>query len=227
MGITLIQGLGDISKELGESTTNQSTNRITHFGDAVQWFFGERKWPFSIKKDTSLVTIASTTEYTVPAGVKAIWREPGAIKEITVGTVTSSNKPFKPIDWEQRADPRFDSKNNFYLDPEETKIYFKKDLGAAGQTITIYYWHIPARLTDVSDVTTTIPIPDRYRKPLGTLGAAFVQWSRYLETAGNRLFNLYQRMVSSVASQQTERHSQKPMSFPHYLQWRGFRRKYP
>ncbi len=224
MGITLIQGLGDISKELGESTTNQSNNRIMHFADAVQWFFSERKWPFAMKKDTSLSTLAATTQYTVPAAVKAIWREPGGIKEITVGT---SLDAFLPIDWEQRGDSRFDGKNYFYLDPEETKIYFKKELGAAGQAITIYFWHIPARLSDVNDGTTTIPIPDRYRKALATLGAAFVQWSRYLETAGNRLFNLYQKMTASAAVQQTERHRGKPMSFPHYLMWKGFKRKYP
>lgn len=223
MAITLIQGLGDISKELGESTTNQTNNRITTFNDAVQWFFGERKWPFAIKKDASMTTLAGIKEYTIPASIKDILRSPGGIKEITVGT----SKPFKPIDWEDRFVDQYSGKRYFYLDPEEIKIYFKTDLGAAGQAIAVYLWHIPKRIIDPADTTNTFPVPDRYRKPLGTLGAAYVQWSRYLESAGNRLFNLYQKMISSMSSQQTERHRNKPMSFKHFLHYRGFRRKYP
>lgn len=222
MSVTLTTGLSDLSKELGETTTNTTARRIGHYNDAIVDFFNERKWPFSVKENTDLSTVVGTQSYSIPAAVLADWRSPGAIKEITIG---DSEDPIKPIDWEERNNTAFDNKNYFYINPEETTIYFKCEITAAS-TVHIHYHHIPARITD-TESSDTFPLPDRYRKAVGVLAGAYVQWSRYLEQQGNRLFNLYTKLVGNIAEQQSERHKFKPRSLPHYLKYRGFKRTYP
>jgi len=221
MAVSLTNGLSDLSKELGETNTNTNTRRIQHYNDAVVDFANERKFPFFVKENTELATVSGDQDYAIPAAVLADWRSPGAIKEITLDDDTT---PIKPIDWDQRDDPRYDGKNYFYINPEETRIYFKATISAV-YTVHIHYWYIPARTTDLE--AGSFPIPDRYRKAVAVLAAAYVQWSRYLEQQGNRLFNLYVKLVGGIAIQQSERHKYKPRSLPHYLQWRGFKRTYP
>lgn len=221
MAVSLTSGLSDLSKELGETNTNTGTRRIQHYNDAVVDFANDRKWAFLVKENTELSTVSGDQSYAIPAAVLADWRSPGAIKEITLG---DGETPIKPIDWDQRGDARFDGKNYFYINPEETTIYFKVAIDAV-YTVHIHYYYIPARTTDTT--SGTFPIPDRYRKAVALLAAAYVQWSRYLDQQGNRLFNLYAKMVGGIAQQQSERHNYKPRSLPHYLHYRGFRRTYP
>lgn len=216
--ISLSNGLSDLSKELGESTTNTAARRIQHYNDAVIDFAGERRWKFLVKENTTLTTAVGDQDYAIPVAVLADWRTPGAIKEITLGSDTI---PIKPIDWEERGDPRYAGGNFFYINPEETTLYFKKEITAT-ETIHIHYYYIPERIEDTEDVDT-FPIPERYRKIVGTLAAAYAQWGRYLEQQGNRLFNTYTKMLQSKAIQQEERHQFKPKRLPHYLQWRGHR----
>jgi hypothetical protein len=222
MSVLVSTGLSDLSKELGETTTNSTARRVGHYGDAVVEFANAHKWPFLVKKSTTLVTIANTKVYAIPAGVLAEMRKPGGIKAIYVGSGVDA---FLPIDYDQRGAASLQGKQFFYLDLEETSIGFIKDLGAAGQTITLYYYYIPARITDTADVVG-YPIPERYRKIVATLAAAYVQWSRYLESQGNRLFNVYQRMLGEVSGQQAERNTGKPKRLQHPLEYRGFRRTY-
>lgn len=219
--ILLTTGLSDLSKELGETTTNTTARRIGHYGDAVVEFANAKKWPFLIKKDITLTTLANTKTYTIPEGVLADWRSPGGIKEIYIG---SSTTPVLPMEYVNRSIAG--NELQFYLDPEETQITFTKDLGAAGQVITIHYYYIPLRITDLED-EDGYPIPERYRKIVATLAGAYVQWSRYLESQGNRLFNVYQRMLGEVSGQQSERNSGAPKNLPHPLAYRGFKRTYP
>lgn len=221
MTVSLTDGLSDLSKELGETNTNSNTRRIGHYNDAVVDFANERKWPFFVKKNVQLSTVVGTQSYAIPAAVLADWRSPGAIKEITFG---DSADPIKPIDWEDRNNESFSNKNYFYIDPEETTIYFKVSVDAV-YVVNIHYWYIPARTTDTS--AGSFPFPDRYRKAVALLAGAYVQWSRYLDQQGNRLFNLYTKHVGSITTQQSERHKFKPRSLTHYLQYRGFRRRYP
>lgn len=216
--ISLSNGLSDLSKELGESTTNTSARRIQHYNDAVIDFASERRWKFLVKENTSMTTVSGTQSYTIHADILADWRAPGAIKEITIGDDTD---PIKPIDWEERGDPRFSGGNFFYINPEEETIYFMKEISAA-ETIHVHYYYIPERIED-TESEDTFPIPDRFRKVVGTLAAAYAQWGRYLEQQGNRLFNTYTRMLESKAIQQEERHQFKPKRLPHYLQYRGHR----
>lgn len=218
--INLSDGLSDLSRELGESTTNTTSRRVEHYGDAVVAFANEKKWPFLRKKSTDLTTAANTTSYDIPAGMSdARW--PGAIDQIYIGT---DEDPYLPIDYDKRGDPAYTDGKYFYVDPEFTQITFLTDQ-TAGQTIAIHYFYIPARTSDTTN--GTYPIPDRYRKPIATLAAAFTQWSRYLEAQGNRLFNVYQRQLSGVVDQQNETISKKPKTLVHYLQYLGFRRTYP
>lgn len=220
MAVLLSDGLTDLSRELGESQTNQTSPRIKSYNDAVVEFANEKKWLFLIKKNETLLTIASTTTYNIPAAILADWRSPGAIKAIYIGA-----SEFKPIDWEDRNSDEYDEENVFYIDPEETQITFKKDLGNAGQTITIHYYYIPARTEDLT--TGSFPIPDRYRKPIAVLAAAFVQWSRYLTAQGNRLYNYYTILVGKIRRNQNETHRFKTKKLQHYLQYRGYKRTYP
>ncbi len=220
MAITLQTGLSDLSRELNETNVSQAPARIGHYGDAVTDFCKERKWPFLIKKNETLVVVADTRAYTIPSAVTADWRTPGAIKAIHIGT-----GEFLPIDWEDRNDSRYTGKKFFYIDPEETTITFTCDLGTAGQTITIHYYHIPARTSDLS--SGSYPLPDRYRKEVAVLAAAYVQYSRYLDSQGNLKMNLYNRMMGKAVFQQSETHRNKPRKLQHFLQFRGFRRTYP
>lgn len=220
--VTLADGLSDMSKELGETTTNTSVRRVQHYGDAIIEFFNARKWPFAIKKDnTSLSTLANTVIYAIPAGILADMRQPGGIKEIYIGSETT---PYLGIDFELRNDSAYTDGKYFYIDPETTTITFLKTLGAAGQAMTIHYYFIPARATDTT--TGTYPLPDRYRKIVATLAAAFVQWGRYLEGQGNRLYNVYTRMLDGVTDQQTEPGTSQPKVLQHPLTYKGFRRIY-
>lgn len=222
MTISLTNGLSDLSRELGESTTNQTTRRIEHYNDAVVQFSNDKKWKFLLKKNTDLVTIAATTSYTIPSTGMDDRRSPGWAYAIYVGSDTT---PYLPIAYEDRGDASLQGKKYFYIDPEDTTIYFMADLGAAGQTITVHYYHIPARTSDTS--AGSFAIPDRYRKTVATLAAAFVQWGRYLDTQGNRLFNVYQRMLGDAEIQQEEQPTGKPKRLKHPLAYRGFRRSYP
>lgn len=221
--ITLTELLSDISKELGETTTNVVARRIQHGNDAVIDFANERKWPFLVKENTSMTTISGDQDYAIHANILADWRAPGAIKEITIG---DNKDPITEIEWGQRGDSRWDGASVFYVDPEGTTIYFKTSIAKTGDIIHVHYFYIPARVPDTTSVVT-FPIPSRYRKALGLLGAAYVQFSRYLETQGNRLFNMYVKQVQSITTQQSERNSNSPRRIQHYLQAIGFRRRYP
>lgn len=220
MAISLQTGLSDLSRELNETNVNVTVPRIGHYNDAVTDFAKERKWPFLVKKNEELLVLANTKVYTIPASVLADWRSPGAIKAIHIGT-----GEFLPIDWEARNDARYTGKNFFYIDPEETQITFTADLGAAGAAISIHYYFIPARQTNLE--SGTFPMPDRYRKEIQVLAAAYVQYSRYLDAQGNLKMNLYNRMMGKAVYQQSETHRNKPRKFQHFLQHRGFRRTYP
>lgn len=222
--ITLDTGLDDLSKELGETTTNTNVRRVGQYGDAVVEFFNERKWPFAIKKNISITTTTSSS-YAIPASVLEDGRWPGAIKEIYLGTATD---PIVPIDYDKRGYATYQGKNFFYTDPENTAIYLLGPV-TAGQVITIHYYYVPTRLDSdaLGDALQTYPLPDRYRKAVATLAAAYVQWSRYLEGPGNRLYNVYKRMIGEVTDQQAEQPSYQPRRLPHPLAWRGFRRSYP
>lgn len=220
MSITLSTGLSDLSKELGETTTNTTDRRIQHYNDAVIDLANQRKLPFLVKKDSSLSTAVGVQSYSISSITDM--RQPGGIKEIYLG---DSGNAIKPIDWEERNDEKYDNTNVFYLNPEEDTLYFKNEITSV-QTINMYYWYIPARITDTAAVTS-FPIPDRYRKTVATCAAAFVQWSRYLESQGTRLYNVYQRLIDSLVGQQSETHRFKSKKLRHFLQHIGFRRTYP
>jgi hypothetical protein len=208
-GFTLITGLNDLSAELGESTTNTTTKRITSFNHAVVMFSEEKKWKFLVKKNTTLTTVNGTKSYALPAGMSDR-RMPNGIRAIYIGTSTIPVDPQK-----------------YSLDEDEVNLLFEDAPAETGLTITIYYYYIPARLTDTTDVATLIPIPDSKRKIIATLAAAFVQWSRYLDAQGNRFFNLYQKLVVGATGQQSEQNTGNPKRAKHYLQRIGFRRTYP
>jgi len=218
MAIQLIAGLGDLSKELGETSANQTPNRIKHYNDAVVAFAQERKWPFLSKKDSSLQTVAGTQKYSLATITDM--RKPGGIKEIQIGDDSESNAPFLPIDYEQRhsASGKF-----FYIDEETNEVCFVGGITTTGDAINIRYYYIPARITDVAD-TVGFPIPDNFSKAIGTLAAAYVQWARYLDAQGNRLYNMYERLLNKASFQQSERNKMNPRKMEHPLRWRGFRR---
>lgn len=218
MAITLTQGLSDLSKELNETNVNTAQARISHYNDAVIEFFGERKWPFAIKKDNTLTTSSGDQAYSITHLTDM--RGPGGIKEVFI---TETGKPFTPIDYGDRHNDAYSGKSYFYEDPEQGTITFTNDITTDGDPITIYYYHIPARIESTASLST-FPIPDRYRKAVATLAASFVQRSRYLEGPANSLFNLYERMIGKITLQQSERTSNGPRKFPTFLQWRGFRR---
>lgn len=219
MGVSLTNGLSDLSKELGETNTNTTTRRIQHYNDAVIDFFNEKKFPFAVKKNIALTMGASNT---LDITDISDMRQPGGIKEITISGYTKS---FKPINYEDRNDYRYTGGQFFYIEPDQVTVKFTSDIDS-GTAVTIYYYHIPARITDLESADT-FPLPDRYRKVVATLAAAYVQWGRYLETQGNRLYNLYQKMVTGVEGQQAERVSGNPRNFGHYMKRIGFRRRYP
>lgn len=217
MSVLLSTGLADLSRELGENTVKTETARIGHYNDAVIEFFGEKKWPFSIKLDTSITTSTGISSYSI-TGITDM-RQPGGIKLVTIG-----NNDYLPINYEDRNDERYNTKNWFYLDPEEETLYLK-GTPDGGQTINIYYWHIPARATDL--VTGSFPLPDRYRKTVAYLAAAYVQWARYLTTLGDAKYNMYLRGVGKTTRHQAERHQGNPRNIKHFLSRIGFRRTYP
>lgn len=224
MAVLLTNGLADLSKELGETTANQTPNRIKHYNDAVQAFFSERKWKFSKKKNTSLVTVSGQQRYDL-SSITDI-REPGGINEIQVGPDTEDNLPFTPVDFEQRHNPSYKGKKFFCIEEESNELVFLGDISEGGLTITIRYHFIPARIESVSDVVG-FPLPDQYRKTVATLAAAYVQWARYLDAQGNRLYNMYERLLQKTGFQQSERNARNPRRMEHPLRWRGFRRTYP
>jgi len=217
MSVSVTTALSDLSKELGESQIVSNTLRLGHYNDALIEFYNARRWTFALKKNVTLSTVANTQSYSISAITDM--REPAAIKEIFLGT---TGEAIVPIDYERRFDIAYSGGNYFYLDLELSQVTF---LGAitSVQTITIWYYYIPQRITDLASLST-FPTPDRYRKLVAILAAAYVQWSRYLESPGNRLYNLYNKMLGSVILQQSERSPGNPKRLTHFLAWRGFRR---
>jgi len=219
MSVTLQNGCGDLSRELGEATPNVTTPRLNHYNDAVIDFANERKFPFLIKENATITTDGNALNRYSISAITDI-RQPGGIKEITLGT---STEPILPIDWSKRNDAQYVSGNFFYITPDELYIVFTKTV-TTGQLIHMWYYYIPARTTDLAG---TFPIPDRYRKVVATLAAAYVQWGRYLDGQGNRLFNLYNKRLAGVVDQQSEENTGNPKRIQHYLKYVGFKRKYP
>lgn len=217
MSYSLTNGLNDLSRELGESSVNITLPRIRHYGDAVVQFAKDRKWSFLCKENT---TIPTTTSQSYDTSSITDMRRPGGIKEITIG---DSSDPYLPVDYDQRNDSRIANRKRFYMKPDETTLVFVGDL-TAGQTIHIWYYYIPARTEDTT--AGTYPIPDDKRKIVATLAAAYVQWGRYLEAPGNRLYNLYTKMIDQEVTLDSERNSGNPRKLVHYLQRIGFRRSY-
>lgn len=207
-GFTLITGLNDLSGELGESTVNSTTKRITAYGHAVVTFAKAKKWPFLVKSNSTLLTTAGVQTYALPAAMDDR-RKPNGIKAIYIGTAT------EPL-----------SGNDYYFDEDESNLIFTRSINVTGQAIKIYYYYIPARLTDISDTTTLYPIPDSMRKIISTLAAAYVQWSRYLDAQGNRLYNLYQKLLVETIAQQNETNTGGPRKVEHFLKRIGFKRIY-
>lgn len=220
MGHTLTTGLSDLSRELGENTVNQTTNRIGHYNDAVIDFANDHKWPFLCKENTNFNTDNISSNILDIAAITDL-RLPGGVKELSVG---ADAEAILPIDWKDRKDTRYTGKQYFCHRPNQTSLYFLKDQDA-GQTISLWHYYIPARITDTSSVST-FPIPDQYRKTVAALAAAYVQWSRYLEAQGNRLYNFYQKLLMKAGTQQAEQPSLKQRTMQHYLQHIGFRRTY-
>lgn len=214
--ITLSEGLQDQSKELGESTTNTTARRIAHYNDAVQEFANERKWPFLVKTNVALNTGAGNVAISITSITDM--RMPGGIKELSIADEAD---PFLPVDFENRL--TVSGRNRFYITPDEQSIKFTKDV-TASQVITLWYYYIPARTEDTT--AGEFPIPARYRKAIGTLGAAFIQWSRYLDGQGNRLLNVYNRLLAKIENNQAERNEGTPRRIPNFMQWRGPMRTY-
>lgn len=220
MAITLPEGLGDISKELNETTTNTTALRISHYNDAVIDFANERKWSQIIKENTSITTDGNAN-YTYDISAITDMRKPGGIKFITVGT---SSVPWTPIPWADRYLATHKGKKRFCIDPDFQNIIFLSDPGS-GDTLHIWYYFIPARTTDTS-TPGTFAVPANYRKCIGLLAASYVQGSRYLTAQANRLYNLYQRELQKLISQDMEEPTFKPKKFGNYLQHIGWRRRY-
>ena len=224
MSVKLTDGLADLSKELGETSANTTTNRIRHYNDAVLAFFTEKKWPFGTKKNSTLVTVVGQVRYSL-ATITDI-RLPGGIKELQIGDDTADNPAYIPINYTQRHMPQFQGQRYFYLDEETNEIVLLNAPITAGLALNIRYYYVPERIEDTSS-TEEFQVPDQFRKIVATLAAAYVQWSRYLDAQGNRLYNMYERLLVKTETQQAERNNMNPRKFEHPLRWRGFRRTYP
>lgn len=207
MSVSLTNGLADLSKELGESTSSSSQARIGHYNDAVQTFVDERKWRFLRKTDTSLTTDPTTSVYDTSAITDK--RTPGWISEIFIGDAQTSL-----------------SEADYYWDEVQDELVFSAAFENNTDTITIYYYYIPARIAATTS-SETFPIPDRYRKVIALLAASYLQRSRYLDAQANTLFNLYSREVEKLTTKQTERPDRQPKKFPLYFRRIGFKRTYP
>lgn len=224
MSHTIGTGLADLSRELNESTTVTDSKRVGHYNDAVAWFASEKKFPFLRKLNSSFNTNDIASDGGLDISTITDMREPGGIYELYIDG--QSNDPYIPIEFDVRNQSRYTNKKFIYLNPTGDTIYFKATPDS-NKTIYLWYYFIPARITDTNDTSSTFPIPDRYRKVVATLAAAFVQWSRYLDAKGNLLFNVYQQMVGQVEQQQGERHKGMPKSLQHTLQYKRFKRSYP
>lgn len=218
MAVLLSLGLADLSRELGETTTDTSTTRVNNYNDAVVQFFNEKKWPFSLKKDTTLVTIASTQTYTIPM---TDWRAPGGIKYIKIGSTD-----YKPIEYEDRDNSSFDQGQYFYVNPENTQITFLKDITTAGTTITIYYYAIATRQTDTATGSFAL-LPDRYRRTVAYLAANFVLRGRHMNGEANDRLKLYRQDVQNASLQQSERTTNLPKTFGMFTKFTRWGRRYP
>lgn len=207
MSHTLTIGLTDLSKELGESVTSTTTARIGHYNDAVVGFADERKWKFLVKADETLTTDTDEKEYDVSSITDK--RTPGWVSKIYIGDAT-----------EQLGEAEY------YYDEERDKLVFASNFDTSGETIHIYYYYIPARITETTS-SDTFPLPDRYRKVVALLAASFVQRSRYLEAQANSLFNLYTREIEKLIDKQSETSNRQPKVFPTYTRRIGFKRSYP
>ena len=216
MSYTLQQGLEDLSTILNESTTQTSTARKNHYNEAVQEFCNERKWPFTIKKHTD-TTVADQADYDLPSDI----REPGGLIEVLIG-----NQEYKPIPFNDRLDSKYSSGYYYCVYPENDnrKIKFIPTPSSSGDTITIRYFSVPSRVTDLNG---TLDIPDRYRRPIALLAAEFVSRAKRQHATANNFRVLYDRAIEKITVQQAERHKKLPRTFGHYLKYIGFKRTYP
>ena len=217
MSVTLVDGLADLSRELGESSTDTSTKRINYYNDAVQRFFNERKWPFALISDISQTSVSGTQTYKVPSDC----RKPGGIKYIQY-----DDAEYKPVPYHERDNDKYDGGNWFYYSPDFSTFTFLKDITDDGKTITIWYYAVPERQTDTSTGEFTL-LPDRYRQAVAFLAAAFVLWGRHMNTDANNKYSLYVQQIKDITLQQSERPNNLPRTFGHYLKHVNWRRKYP
>lgn len=222
MSHTLTTGLTDTARELGESAASINTGavRIRAYNDAVLLFAIHKKWPFLIKSNATISTVVGTNSYSLSTITDM--RHPGALFEVYLGTETT---PYIPIEWKKRNNDEYAGGKYCYLTPDNANLVFKGDITSV-KTITIWYYYLPARIDD-STSNATFPIPDAFRKALATLAASFVQYSRYLDAQGNRLFNMYEKMLGTIEYQQAERSSGNKLKIDHPLKRFGFRRVYP
>lgn len=219
---TLQTGLGDLSRELNENSTNTGTKRIGNYNDAVIEFFNEKRWPFAVKTNTALTTTQGLQTYDISAITDMRW--PGPIKEIFFGDDTAANSGFKPVDYENRHDGDVANGSFFYVDESTGELTFLKEVAEGGKTISIRYWFTPARVETLEGI---ILVPERYRTAVALLAASKAQGSRYLSGEAARLYNLYIRQLNSIQYQQSERSRNGNRRFPHPLRRAGFRRTYP
>lgn len=219
---TLSDGLSDTAKELGESsaTINTGAVRIRAYNDAVIQFAMDGKWKFLIKKNVSLTTIANTNSYSL-TGITDM-RFPGPIFEVYLGSETT---PYLPINWEDRNNEEYKDGKYCYIDPDDSHINFIGTI-TGGLTITIWYFYLPTRIEDATSASL-YPIPSQFRKIIATLAASNIQYSRYLDAQGNRLFNMYEKLLNKVSYQQAERSRGNKKIIKHPLKNFGFRRIYP
>lgn len=218
MSVTLSTGLSDTSRELGETVTNNTSSRVSSYNDAVQTFFNEKKWPFARKSDATQTTTSGTQTYTIPM---SDWRAPGGIYKIKVGSTTHL-----PIDEEDKERAENNGGAFFYLNELDTQVTFLKDITTTGTTITYYYYAVPTRITDTTSGVFAL-LPDRCRKVVAYLTASFVLRGRHMNGEANDRFKLYQLEVKNMSLQQSERNTNHPRTFGHYLKHLGWRRTYP
>lgn len=222
MSHTLTTGLTDTARELGESsaTINTGAVRIRAYNDAILHFVLQKKWPFLIKSNATISTAANVKTYSLSTITDM--RHPGAIYEVYLGSETT---PYIPIEWKNRNNDEYVGGRYCYLTPDNANLVFVGDITSV-KVITIWYYYLPARIEDSGSVSL-FPIPDSFRKAIATLAAAFIQYSRYLDSQGNRLFNMYEKMVGMIEYQQSERSVGNKMKIEHPLKRFGMRRIYP
>lgn len=194
---TILPFLTEVSVQLGETTTDVSTARITMANRSIRHTFEQYSWSFR-RKELSLTTTVGVQEY----DLTDIANVPDNDYDTQFGLyeVWNGTTRLDPILYERRGD--YTNSDCFTLTPDNHSIVFSSSQTSA-TTYTIWYY---ARHVDVSSTGTTLKlsIPENFLVPVCTYIRHLVHDRKRQRNDARNMILDYQEQISDLQMSQVK-----------------------